>query len=155
MAQWKVWSEASGVARPAGLGLTWRRSAAAWGRLLGSGATLRRGWRGRSRHGLAGENRLEIVLRDRILVPLPEKVLLDEDIERRRIRVGVLSPEQANSPRVLLAAENQLLFLLALRDLLPDGHRDRHHDGHDAHGDEQSGHRIAALTSEQCFCLTP
>ena len=87
-----------------------------------------------------------------ILELLAEEPLLDEHVDVRRVRVGVLALEQPDRVDVLLAAEDQLFFLLALRGVFPDRHGDGHHDGHDAHGDQQRRHRVARCLG--CRVLT-
>jgi len=103
------------------------------GRAGGTCATGRR--TDRQRH--------EVVVGDRVLVFLPQVPLAYQQINVRRVRVGGLALEQCNGVDVLLAAEDQLLFLLALRHLFPHRHGDGEHDGHDAHGDQESGHRVS------------
>ena len=95
---------------------------------------------------LAGENRCEVVVRDRVFVLLAKESLGDEHVEVRRIGVCVLALEQPDGVRVLLAAENQLLFLLSLRGLLPHWQCNGEHHGHDAHRDEEHRHGVAGLS---------
>jgi hypothetical protein len=98
--------------------------------------------------GLIGVQKLECLPRDRVDVPLSEKPLLDEYVQARRKRAGAhLSLEEVDGPSVLFAAEDELRFLLALRQLLPDRHRGRGHDRHDGEGHEQGSHRVAVLSA--------
>ncbi len=100
-----------------------------------------------ARHRAADRNDLEVVVGDRVLVFLPQELLLDEDVQGRREGVRVAALEQHDGAPVLLAAPDQLLFLLALGDMRPHGQRSRHHHGHHAHSDEQRGHGVAARVS--------
>ena len=90
-------------------------SPATWSRRL-SGTWLRRGGK---------ENGSEIVIGDRIFVLAAQEPLVDEHIEvgRKGARPG-FPLEQADGPRVLFAAENELRFPFALRRLVPDRHDD-------------------------------
>ena len=77
--------------------------------------------------------------------------------ERIEIRVRVIDGagtplKEPDSACVLLAAEDQLGFLLPLRHLLPRRHRGGCEHRHDAHRDQQSGHRISGLAALE---LTP
>jgi hypothetical protein len=94
---------------------------------------------------LRGWDNLKVFARDRVLVLLAEKLLLDEHINGRRIRVGVLPHEETHGPRVLLAAEDQLVLLLPLRHRRPDRHRHTHQHGHYRQTHEQGRHRIAPV----------
>ena len=89
---------------------------------------------------------LELAIRDdRILVFPAQKVLLDQHVEARRVRIRIFALEQADCAGVLGAAEDELFLLLAPRQLVPDGHRRRPQDGHDAKGNDENGHRIAVF----------
>jgi hypothetical protein len=87
----------------------------------------------------------EIVVGNRVFVLFPQVPLAHQQIGVRRVRVGGFALEQRDGVDVLLAAEDQLLFLLALGHLSPDWHGHREHDRHDAHGDQEDGHRVAAF----------
>jgi hypothetical protein len=87
---------------------------------------------------------IEVVVRDRVLVLLAEEMPLDEHIHARREH-PVLPLEQANRAGVLVPAEDELFFLLALRLLAPHGHRDGHQDRHHRQRHEQRGHRVTSL----------
>lgn len=97
-------------------------------------------------HRAADGNDLEVVVGDGVLVFLPKELLLDEDVHRGRERVRVAALEQHDGAPVLLAAPDELFFLLALGEVRPHGQRGRHHHGHHAHADEQRGHGVAALS---------
>ena len=89
----------------------------------------------------------EIVIGDRIFVLLAEKSLVYQEIDVGRQRSWTRFPlEQADRPRVLLAAEHELGFLLPSSHLVPHRHRRRHHDRRDAQADEQRGHGVSLLT---------
>jgi hypothetical protein len=99
----------------------------------------------RARNRLPGQNRLEIVVSDGIFVFLAEKPLFDQNVEAWRRGVRVLGAEQPQRADVLETAEDQFVFLLALRCLFPDRHRDGHHDRRDAHGNQEHRHRVAGV----------
>jgi len=46
---------------------------------------------------------------------------------------------------VLLSPEDELFLALTLGLVFPDRHRDGHHDGRNAHRDQQRRHRVTAL----------
>lgn len=96
-------------------------------------------------HRAADGDDLKVVVGDGVLVFLPQELLLDEDVHRGRECVRVAALEQHDGAPVLLAAPDQLFFLLALGEVRPHGQRGRHHHGHHAHADEQRGHGVAAL----------
>jgi hypothetical protein len=86
------------------------------------------------------------ILGHRVLVFLPEESLLNQDVDARREVTGAhLALVVVDRPRVLLAPENELGFLLALRLVTPDGHRHGHQQHHHADADQQRRHRISAL----------
>jgi len=97
------------------------------------------------RDGRVRREEIEILAGDRVLVFLAEEFLIDQDVDICRQRAWQFTAVQLDGASVLLAAEDQLLFLLPLGRLLPDRHGDRHHDGHHADADEQHGHGVAAL----------
>jgi hypothetical protein len=101
-------------------------------------------WRGGGL-SLRLRERHEVFVRDRVFVLLPQEFLLDEHVECRRVRVRKFPLEHANRVCDLLAAEDQLFFLLALNHLFPDRHDDGHHRGHDGDADNQGGHRVAVM----------
>jgi len=73
---------------------------------------------------------------------------LHEYIETGRIVAAAHLPHIEIDPaRNLLAAEDQLGFLFTLCLGSPHGHRDGHHDHHDADADQQRRHRVSALTA--------
>src|SRR5262249_1249575 len=109
------------------------------GRGTASAAARRRR---RSGNRLAGQNGLEVVVSNGILELLAQESLFAEPVDAGRVGVGELLPVQPNGAHVLLAAEDELLFLLASRHLLPGGHRDRHQDGRDAHSDKKCRHCV-------------
>jgi hypothetical protein len=113
-----------------------------WRRLTSSGCTLISRCAGLS---LRLSERHEVFVRNRVLVLLPQEFLLDEHVERRGVGAGELPLEHADRVRDLLAAEDQLLFLLTLDHLLPDGHDNGHHHGHDSDTDNQGSHGVAGL----------
>jgi hypothetical protein len=92
---------------------------------------------------LAGDDRNEVVIRDRIFVLLTQKMLFDKHIEIRRTRVRELALEQPDRVNILLPTEDQLRLFLALRHLLPHWHGDCQRDCHHAHGDQQNRHGVA------------
>jgi hypothetical protein len=100
-------------------------------------------------------DRHEIIVRDRILVLLPQKLLLDEYIESWRIRVGEFPLKKSDRTGDLLAAKDQFCLFFALGCLLPHRHRDRHHHGHDRQADDERRHRVASLRGAPIrFALT-
>jgi hypothetical protein len=113
----------------------------------GLGATLPGwlAWLARRAGALPCRQDGEVVVRDRVLKLFPEETLVDEHIDSRRVGVGELALEQPYGVDILLAAEDELFFPLALDLLFPHRHDDSHHDGHDAHRYQQGRHRIAAL----------
>lgn len=96
----------------------------------------------------------EITVRDGVLVFLAKIVPLDQYVDARGqiLILCLIQPDRAN---VLQAAEDKFFFLLALRLVTPDWHRDRHQDGHDRQHHEQRGHRVAALVETPRSRLTP
>ena len=96
-----------------------------------------------------GRNDVEVLVRDRVLVLLPEIPPLDEHVDAGRQGLGA-ALEEANRADVLLPAPDELLFLLAAGVVPPHRHRDGHQDRHHRHRDEQRRHRIAAASA-----LTP
>jgi hypothetical protein len=110
---------------------------------------------GEPRCGLGLRDRHEIVVGNRIFVFLAQKPLLDQQVDAGRRGVREFPLEQPDRARVLLASEDELGLFFALGYLLPDGHRDGQHDGHDGHAHEQGGHGIAMLPrSAKPPCLT-
>jgi hypothetical protein len=95
----------------------------------------------------ARKERLKLaVLGHRILVFLPEKLLLDENVERRRPRARAhFHLPEPDRPHVLLATEHQFRFLFALRLLPPGWQRRGHEDGHHGEADQQRRHRVAVF----------
>jgi hypothetical protein len=87
----------------------------------------------------------EVIVGNRILVLLAQKLLFDEHLESRRIRAGELPLEHPDRVRDLLAPEHEFCFLLAPGHLFPHGHRDRHHHGQDQETDDQGRHGVAGL----------
>jgi hypothetical protein len=91
---------------------------------------------------LARNQGQEVLSRDRILELAAQEALFNQDIEIRRKSARPCAPlEQADGPRVLLAAKDQLGFLFALRHLMPHRHGNREHDAHDAHRNQERDHR--------------
>jgi len=88
------------------------------------------------------------ILRHGVLVFLSNEAALHEYIETGRIVAAAHLPHIEIDPaRNLLAAEDQLGFLFTLCLGSPHGHRDGHHDHHDADADQQRRHRVSALTA--------
>ena len=87
---------------------------------------------------------LEVAAGDGVLVLLPQVAVVEEHFDAGRQRVGELALIEGDRPRVLLAAEDQLGFLLTPGRRVPDRERDGHHHRHHAHGDEERRHRVAA-----------
>lgn len=87
-----------------------------------------------------------VVLGHRILVLLSKKAALDQDIEIGRV-IGAthFAHIEIDSPRDLLAAENEFSFFFALCLCLPDRHGDRHQHHHHGKADEERRHRVAPL----------
>jgi hypothetical protein len=94
--------------------------------------------------------RLEVVVRNRVLVFLADEVSIHERVEsgRKRSHLGLV---QANRANVLLAAEDELFFLLALGLVPPHGQYDRHQDRHHRQRHQQRGHRVTVTI----LVLTP
>jgi hypothetical protein len=125
-----------------------RRGAAA---RLSRARLARLAWLARLSRRAGRAEEIEVVVRDGILVLLPEEVPLHEDIHACRVGSG-LPLEQPDGAHVLLPAEDELFFLLALGLVAPHGHRDGHQDRHHRDRHQQGRHRVA------CFavtCLTP
>src|SRR5262245_6017324 len=93
-------------------------------------------------NGPADGNRHEVVVRDRILVLLPQEVPLNQRVEAGRQRL-IARLEQPDRAHVLLAAKHELFFLLTLGVVPPDRQRDRHQHGHHGQRNEQRGHCVA------------
>ena len=103
----------------------------------------------------AGRNRDEVFTGDRVFEFLADVTALDQDVDAGRQRLGlrVVEPNRAD---VLLPAEDELGFLLALRLVTPHGHRDRHQHRHHGKRHEQRRHRVACLAGSQTRSfLTP
>jgi hypothetical protein len=90
---------------------------------------------------------VEIFLSDRIEVLLAKEPALDQDVDARRERVRVLCAVQGYRTRVLLAAEYQLRFLLALGGVAPRRERDAHEDGHHGEADKQRRHGVTPFST--------
>jgi len=97
-----------------------------------------------SRAGRA--ERQEVLAGDGVFVFPPDEASVHEQVEAGWKRL-ILCLIQANRANVLLAAPHQLLFLLALRLLAPDGHCRGHQDGHHRQHHEERGHRVAPLAT--------
>src|SRR5439155_13451266 len=106
----------------------WRRrlSAPGPGCRAGTGSSAtgpalpaRAGLRCRAWRGLSDGKRHEVVVRDRVFVLLAQEPLLHEHVDVGRVGVCILTLEHADRVHVLLAAEDQLFFLFALRGVLP------------------------------------
>ena len=88
------------------------------------------------------------VLGHRILEFLPQETLLHENVDTRREVAGThLARIEIDGARVLLAAEDQLRFLLAFRLRSPHRHRDRHEHHQDGNAHEQRRHRVPAFAT--------
>jgi len=102
--------------------------------------------------------RHEVVVGNRILVFLSQKLLLNQHVQIGRIRVRGAALKHADGMSVLLAAEHKLFFFLALGHLSPDRQGRAHQDGHDRQPDNQGRHGIALLAlslGRRCgFALT-
>jgi hypothetical protein len=93
------------------------------------------------------------ILGHRILVLLPKELLLHQHVDVRRTGAWAHLPlEQSNRPNVLLAAEHQLRFLLALSLVPPRREHCAHQDRHHREGHEQRRHRVAGVST--CFQAT-
>jgi hypothetical protein len=83
-----------------------------------------------------------------ILVFLSKKTALNQDVEAGRVVAAArLAHVKVDRAGDLLAAKDELGFLLALRLGTPDRHRDGHEHQHDTETDEQRSHRVSALTA--------
>lgn len=103
----------------------------------------------------AGRNRDEVFAGDRVFEFLADVTALDQDVDAGGQRLGlrVVEPNRAD---ILLPAEDELGFFLALRLVTPHGHRDRHQHRHHGKRHEQRRHRVACLARSQTrSCLTP
>ena len=127
-----------------------RRSAG--NRLLRPAASRLRRSLHASRIGIRGRDPLEVCVRDRVLVSLPEEALLHEVVDARRQRLG-LHVEEPDRAHVLLTAPDQLLFFFPLGVVPPHRQRDRHQHRHDGKHHEQGRHGVAAVTASSV--LTP
>jgi len=85
--------------------------------------------------------RLEVVVRDRVLVFLADEMSVHQRVESRR-KSTHLRLVESNRANVLLAPKDELFFLLALGLVPPHGQHDRHHDRHHRQGHQQRGHRV-------------
>lgn len=104
------------------------------------------GWDAAARWHARGRNQLKVVVGNGVLVFLPQKLLLDQNVDVGWKRVRVLPLEQSNGARVLLPSPNQLFFPLAPGELRPHGERGAHQHRHDAQANQQRGHRVATVT---------
>jgi hypothetical protein len=97
-----------------------------------------------------GGDRQEVLAGDGIFEFLADVTSLDQQIDAggQGLRFRLVQP---NSADVLLAAEDELGFLLALSLVTPHGHRDGHQHRHDRERHEQRRHRVTGLAA----CLTP
>src|SRR5438046_4074229 len=124
---------AASLARLAGLS-SWRRltGSACRASTRDAGRTSARASRRRARRGLTLNQDLEIAVCDGVFELLPEIVFVEERVHiRRQDARSMFSLIEADSMYVLLLAKNELGFLLTLSGVLPNGHGDREHDGHD------------------------
>jgi hypothetical protein len=88
------------------------------------------------------------ILHHRIFELLSKESLLHQYVDARRIHARAILPLiQRNGLRVLLAAEDQFHFLLALRLMAPHWQRCGHQDRHHPETDQQRRHRISALAA--------
>lgn len=55
--------------------------------------------------------------------------------------------KQPDGACILLTAKDELGFLLALGHLVPCREGNGHHDGHDAHRDDECNHCVTVLTA--------
>src|SRR5436190_3735090 len=88
---------------------------------------------------------LELLAGDRVQVFLAQVVPLHQHVDARRQRPH-LGLEEADGAEVLLAAENELRFLLALGLVPPHRQRDGHQYRHHRQRHQQRGHRVPRLT---------
>ena len=100
--------------------------------------------------------RKEVFAGDGIFVFPPQELLLDEQLEVRRIGVCIFALKQADGVHVLLASKHQLCFFFALSGVLPSRHCGRHDNGHDSNADNDRSHGVpvVSLTSISSFALT-
>jgi hypothetical protein len=118
---------------------------------LGAASTWRGAWCSRLTERL--RERHEVLAGDRVLVLLAEKLLLDQHVKGRRIRVGELPLKHPDRVGDGLAPENELLFFLPLCHLFPHRHGDGHHDRDDREPDDQGRHRVAVVRGTASFRL--
>jgi hypothetical protein len=104
------------------------------------------------RSSLALPQEQEVVARNRVLVLLPQELLVDEQVHVRRQGAG--RPALEDRWRVLLAAEHKLGFLLARGRLAPDRHGHSQHDRHHGECDEQRDHGVPRLGAQNCPAVT-
>ena len=72
-----------------------------------------------------------------------KEALLDEHIEAGGRLIRIFALVLVDGPRVLLAAEDELFFLLAPNEMRPGRERDAEHDGHDRHRHEERDHHVS------------
>ena len=113
-----------------------------------------------ARHA-AGADQFEVLTGDRVLVFLAEEVAVHQQVHavREGLRARLVEPK---GPHVLLAAEDELLFLLALGLVAPHRKGRAHQDRHHGHRDQQRRHGVAvrarcaeAAKTRRRACLTP
>jgi hypothetical protein len=95
-----------------------------------------------------GRNWDKVLPGDRVFVLLADVAPLDERVNAGGQCLGLRAVEP-NRTDVLLAAEDELGFFLALGLVTPHRHRDGHQDRHHRERDEQRRHCIACLAA--CF----
>ena len=125
---------------------------------LPGGSTLRTSAERNGLPPLAGDRAArgdgqEILASDGILELLADVPPLDQHVDARRQRLG-LHLVEPNRTNVLLPAEDELFFLLALRFVAPHRQRGGHQDRHHGQGDQQRGHRVTRGSAAACRTRT-
>jgi hypothetical protein len=125
---------------------------------LAGGSTLRTSAKRNGLPPLTGDraargDRQEVLAGDGIFEFPADVPPLDQHVDARRQRLG-LHLVEPNRTNVLLPAEDELFFLLALRFVAPHRQRGGHQDRHHGQGDQQRGHRVTRGSAEACRTRT-
>ncbi len=100
---------------------------------------------------LPGGKQAKILTGNGVLPLFAEELALIEQIDVRREEVVVLAGIQHDGPGILLAPEDQFLFVLTNLLLSPGGQHRSHADGHDRHHNQQHDHREAAIVQSEVW----
>ena len=93
------------------------------------------------------------VRRHRVRVLLAQEPLFDEHVDARRKGARVAPLPESDRAGVLLAAEDEFGFALALDGMPPRRHGDAHQHRHDGEADEEAGHGVAPFAALRALTL--